>query len=277
VEDIGRGKLVQAFGLETNYLEAGEGYPVVLLHGSGPGVSAWTNWKKVIPEFAKKFGVIAPDLAGFGYTERNPDFSYDIKHWGKHLLAILDVLEIERCHVVGNSFGGSLALATSARFPERFNRMCLMGTPCDKFEMTDGLKAGWNYTPSVENMRKVMSLFPFDKSIISDELVEERYQASLIPGAQEGLRKLLAKPEDDGPTILSGMPEKVIVSIDIPTLILHGREDNVIPMEMGLKLARSMPQAELHLFGQCGHWVQAERFEDFVHLGIRHFERAAVQ
>lgn len=272
--DIGRGKLINAFGLETNILEAGSGESVLLLHGSGPGVSAWTNWKRVIPEFAKCYRVIAPDMAGFGFTERSDDFAYDIKHWGKHLLGILDALEIERCHVVGNSFGGSLALATAARFPDRFNRLCLMGTPCDKFQMTPGLRAGWDYTPSLESMRSVMANFPYDAAIITDELVEERYQTSLIPGAQEGLQKLLARPNEDGPTILSGMPEKVVANIDLPTLILHGREDFVIPMEMGIRLAKNMPRAELHLFGQCGHWVQAERFNDFVHLALRHFDKA---
>tara|TARA_R110001606_G_scaffold47570_1_gene121214 strand:- start:42191 stop:43018 length:828 start_codon:yes stop_codon:yes gene_type:complete len=273
--DIGRGKSVEAFGLDTNYHEAGEGYPIVLLHGSGPGVSAWTNWKRVMPALADGYRVIAPDLAGFGYTERRDDFSYDIKHWGKHLLAFLDAIGIEKCHVVGNSFGGSLALATAARFSERFSRLCLMGTPCDKFEMTEGLRAGWYYTPSLDNMRKVMMNFPCDTSIITDDLVEERYQTSLIPGAQEGLQKLLAKPSEDGPTILSGMPEKVVSGITLPTLVLHGREDRVIPVEMGLKIARAMPNAEMHMFGQCGHWVQAERFDDFVHLARRHFDKAA--
>ena len=265
------GKTVSAFGLKTYYYDEGAGSPVVLLHGSGPGVSAWTNWRQVIPAFSPYFRIIAPDLAGFGYTERSPDFSYDIKNWGKHFLAFLDALGLDKVNVVGNSFGGSLALATAARYPDRFSRICLMGTPCDKFEMTPGLRAGWDYTPDPANMRRVMEHFPFDPSVISDELVEERYRTSIIPGAQEGLRKLLVKPNDDGPTILSGMPESVAASIRHPTLILHGREDRVIPVEMGIKLARNIPNADLHMFGKCGHWVQAERFEEFVSLASRHF------
>ncbi len=268
---VGRGKVVEAFGLQTNYLEQGEGEPLLLLHGSGPGVSASTNWGKVIPAFAKHFRVIAPDLAGFGYTERNPEFSYDIKHWGKHLLAFLDALGLEKVHAVGNSFGGSLLLATAARFPDRFNRICLMGTPCDKFVMTDGLKAGWNYTPSLENMRAAMSLFPYSQDTITDELVQERYEASLIPGAQEGLRKLLAKPNEDGDTILSGMPEHVCAKIEHPAIVLHGREDNVIPVQMGMKIAKNLPNADLHVFSKCGHWVMAERPLDFVKLTRDHF------
>jgi 2-hydroxy-6-oxo-octa-2,4-dienoate hydrolase len=267
----GKGQFINAFGLETNYLEQGSGTPLLLLHGSGPGVSAWTNWRKVMPAYAQDFRVIAPDLAGFGYTERKPEFTYDIKHWGKHLLAFLDALDLPKVHAIGNSFGGSLLLATAARFPERFDRICLMGTPCDKFAMTEGLKSGWNYTPSMENMRAAMGNFPYDAGIITDELVRERYETSLIPGAQEGLRKLLAKPNETGETILSGMPEQVVAKIEHKALVLHGREDRVIPSQMGLKLAQNMPNADLHLFSKCGHWVMAERPADFIRLTRQHF------
>ena len=268
----GRGQTIRALDLATNYHEAGTGAPVVLLHGSGPGVSAWTNWKRVMPEFARDFRVIAPDMAGFGYTERNPDLEYDIKLWVKHLIAFLDALGIEKANLIGNSFGGSLSLAAAARFPDRFDRIVLMGTPCDKFMMTPGLRAGWDYQPSRENMRAAMAHFPYDPSFITDELVEDRYQTSLIPGAQEGLRKLLAKPNEEGETPLSGMPAKVVANIEHATLVLHGREDKVVPVEMGILLARSMPNAELHMFGRCGHWVQAERFDAFVSLASAHLK-----
>jgi 2-hydroxy-6-oxo-octa-2,4-dienoate hydrolase len=211
-------------------------------------------------------------MAGFGYTERKPDFEYAIKGWVKHLLGFMDALGIECAHLVGNSFGGSLALAAAARFPERFGRLVLMGTPCDKFVMTPGLRAGWDYTPSREVMRATMAHFPYDASVITDELVEDRYQASLIPGAQEGLRKLLAEPLPEGDTPLSGMPEAVVAKIIHPTLVLHGREDRVIPVEMGLRLANNIPNAELHMFGHCGHWVQAERYDAFIALTLRHLQ-----
>jgi len=271
-DEAGRGKSIRALDLATNYHEAGTGAPLLLLHGSGPGVSAWTNWKRVIPAFADNFRVIAPDMAGFGYTERNAALTYDIKLWVRHLVALLDALGIAKASVVGNSFGGSLALAAAARFPDRFDRLIFMGTPCDKFAMTPGLRAGWDYTPSREAMRATMAHFPHDPAVITDELVEDRYKASLIPGAQEGLRKLLAKPNEDGDTMLSGMPEKVVAGITHPALVLHGREDRVIPVEMGILLGSTLPNAEFHMFGQCGHWVQAERFEHFVALTRRHLD-----
>jgi 2-hydroxy-6-oxo-octa-2,4-dienoate hydrolase len=266
----GVGKSVKAFDIQTNYHEAGTGDVVILLHGSGPGVSAWTNWRRVMPALSTTFRVLAPDMAGFGYTERRDDLTYDIKLWVKQLIGFMDALEIKTAHLVGNSFGGSLALAAALRFPERVGRLTLMGTPCGKFNMTPGLRAGWFYEPSLENMRSTMSLFPFDQSLITDELVRERYATSLIPGAQEGLRRLLAKPNEEGETVLSGMPEDAVAGLKHPTLILHGREDCVIPVELGLRLANRIPNAELHLFGRCGHWVQAERFDQFIALTRLH-------
>lgn len=273
----GRGNTVAALDIETNYHDTGgDGPVVVLLHGSGPGVSAWTNWKRVMPALANDHRVVAPDLPGFGYTERKPDLHYDMKLWSKHLVAFLDGLNLPKVSLIGNSFGGSLALAVAARFPDRFERLVLMGTPCGAFAMTPGLRAGWDYQPSRENMRAAMAHFPYDPSAITDELVEDRYQASLIPGAQEGLRKLLAKPNEEGDTPLSGVPVKVVSTVPHPTLVLHGRDDEVIPVEMGILLARSMPRADLHMFARCGHWVQAERFDTFVALAKAHLAVHAV-
>lgn len=270
----GVGARIAAAGIETNYHDSGSGAPVILLHGSGPGVSAWTNWKRVMPALAGDFRVLAPDMAGFGYTERKPDQVYDIKHWVIHLIGFMDALGIAKASLVGNSFGGSLAIAAAARHPDRFERLVLMGTPCGPFMMTPGLRAGWDYTPGEENMRRVMAHFPYDPAFITDELVADRYAASQIPGAQEGLRQLLAKPNDEGDTPLSGMPEAIAAKIVHPTLVLHGREDRVIPLELGLRIAHAVPNAQMHIFGQCGHWVQAERFDDFVALTHRHLASA---
>ena len=266
----GKGRRIWAGGIETNYHELGFGRTVILLHGSGPGVSAATNWAKVMPALATRFHVLAPDMAGFGYSERRPDIRYDIKLWVRHLLGFMDALRISQASLIGNSFGGSLALAAAARHPDRFSRLVLMGTPCGTFTMTPGLRAGWDYVPDREIMRRTMSFFPYDPGTITDELVEERYQTSLIPGAQEALRQLLARPEGEGETTLSGMPEAAVGAIEHPALVIHGREDLVIPVELGLRLARAMPNADLHVFGKCGHWVQAERFKPFIALAQLH-------
>ncbi|ARN19622.1 alpha/beta fold hydrolase [Piscinibacter gummiphilus] len=265
-EHPGIGRTLVAAEHETNYFDEGRGKPLFLLHGSGPGVSAWTNWAKVMPDLAKDFRVIAPDIAGFGFTEFRADSKYDIKLWVKHLVGILDALGIEKASFVGNSFGGALSVGLALFAPQRVDRLVLLGTPAGEFEQTPGLRSAWEYEPSLENMERTMRLFPYDQSIITPEMVSTRYEASARPGAQDALRKLLPKPNTEGPTIVRGFPKESLEKITAPTLVLHGREDRVVPVQCGLLLANSIPRAELHLFGQSGHWVQTEHRERFLQL-----------
>lgn len=260
------GKTIMAADHRTNYHEMGEGKPLMLLHGSGPGVSGYTNWSKVMPDLAKKFRVIAPDIAGFGFTEFKADNKYDMKLWVRHLVGILDVLGIEKCSFVGNSFGGALAIGLALFEPSRVEKIVLLGTPAGEFVQTEGLASASTYEPSLENMERVMRLFPYDQSIITPEMVQTRYEASARPGAQDALRKLIPAPNPDGPTILKGFPEGALAKITAKTLVLHGREDRVVPPECGFLLAKTIPNADLHLFAKCGHWVQTERREDFLKL-----------
>jgi 2-hydroxy-6-oxo-octa-2,4-dienoate hydrolase len=258
---------IQAAGHATNVLEAGSGSAVLLLHGSGPGVSARANWLGVIADLAERFRVVAPDIAGFGETEFKADGAYDIKLWVAHLLGVMDALGIERAALVGNSFGGGISLAASLRHAERIARLVLLGTPAGEFPMTPGLRAGWEYEPSPDAMRELLELFPYSTSLVTEAMVRERYEASARPGAQDAYRKLLPAPQPDGrETIVRGVPEAALRGIELPTLVLHGREDRVIPFELGLRLHRAIPDSELHGFGRCGHWVQLERRDAFVRL-----------
>lgn len=266
---------IDAAGHRTNLLEAGSGTPVVLLHGSGPGVSAWANWNGVLDAVAERHHVIAPDIAGFGHTELKPDGDYDIKVWVGHLIGVLDALDIERAALVGNSFGGGIALAAALRHPERVERLVLMGTPAGEFTMTPGLRAGWEYEPSEDAMRSLLRLFPHDERWVTDEMVAERYAASARPGAQAAFRRLIPAPEPEGETIVRGVPERALRTIAQPTLVLHGREDHVVPFELGVRLHRCIPDSELHGFGQCGHWVQVERRERFLDLTLEFLARGA--
>ncbi|WP_208453250.1 MULTISPECIES: alpha/beta fold hydrolase [Burkholderia] len=262
----GVGKMLVAADHQTNYHEVGQGKPLFLLHGSGPGVSGWTNWKGVMNELGRHFRVIVPDIAGFGFTEFKEGNKYDIKLWVRHLTGIMDALGIEKASFVGNSFGGALSIGLALFDRTRVERLVLLGTPAGEFEQTPGLRSAWTYEPSLENMEQTMRLFPYDQSIITEEMVRARYEASARPGAQDALRKLIPKPSDEGATVVRGFPASAVAGIEAPTLVLHGREDKVVPPECGFLLAQHIPNADLHLFAKCGHWVQTERRADFLRL-----------
>lgn len=248
---------IQTGAFKTNYHDVGEGYPVFMIHGSGPGVTGWANWRLVIPEISKNHRVIAPDMAGFGYTERVDGYEYTMDNWVQHSIDLMDALGIEKAHLVGNSFGGGLAIALAIKHPERVNRLVLMGAAGVSFELTAGLDEVWGYEPSVANMRKMMDLFAYDRSLVSDELAELRYKASIQPGFQESFSAMFPAPRQRWVEALASDPED-IKKIQHETLMVHGREDMVVPPITSTTLFDLIPNSQLHMFGKCGHWTQIE-------------------
>lgn len=263
------GMMIDAGGIRTNVHIAGDGPDVLLLHGSGPGVSAWANWRLTMPTLATQFRVIAPDIVGFGQTQRPAGFPYVLSSWTDHVLAVMDALDVERCHVVGNSFGCSLALALAIHHPDRVDRLVLMGATGVPFEITPGLEAVWGYEPSVEAMEELLGIFAFDRSLISRDLAELRYRASLQPGVQEAYRRMFPAPRQASLDAITHRPA-AIAGITAPTLIVHGREDQVIPLANAWTLLDLIEDAQLHVFGRCGHWTQIEHAEDFTALVMGH-------
>jgi len=202
VESPELGRSIIAGGYQTNLHEHGKGFPLMLIHGSGPGVTAWANWRLVMPELAKQRRVIAPDMLGFGYSERpaNPDYQRDV--WVEHAIGVLDALGIEQADLVGNSFGGGIALALAIRYPHRVRRLVLMGSVGVSFPITDGLDRVWGYEPSFQTMRSLMDTFAYDRALVTDELAELRYQASIAPGSRNPLRRCSRRHVSAGSTAL---------------------------------------------------------------------------
>src|SRR5580704_15780372 len=113
------GATADANGIKTNYLEAGKGDPVVLIHGSGPGVTSYANWRLVLPALAENFRVVAPDMVGFGFSERPTNIEYGVQTWADQVVGLMDTLELPKAHLVGNSFGGAIALRIATQHPAR--------------------------------------------------------------------------------------------------------------------------------------------------------------
>jgi len=259
------GREIVAAGYRTNLHDQGAGFPVLLIHGSGPGVTAWANWRGIIPQLAQHRRVIAPDMLGFGYSERPADARYSQQRWVEHAIGVLDALGIEQADIVGNSFGGGLALALAIRHPERVRRLVLMGSVGVSFPITQGLETAWGYTPSLANMRQLLDLFAWDRNLVNDELAELRYQASIRPGFQESFAAMFPPPRQNGVDDLAS-DEADIRALPHEALVIHGREDRIIPLEASLRLAELIPNSQLHVFGHCGHWTQIEHAGRFARL-----------
>lgn len=256
------GRTIVAAGIRTNVHDVGTGQPVLMIHGSGPGVSAWSNWRLNLPVLARTMRVIAPDCVGFGFTERPESVRYGRETWLRHLIGVLDERGVERADVVGNSFGGSMALALAIHHPERVRRLVLMGSVGVRFDLTPGLDAVWGYTPSLENMRRLLDVFAFDRGLVTDELAELRHRAASRPGIAEAFASMFPAPRQRWIEALAH-DEADIARLGNPTLILHGREDKVIPASSAQRLFDLIPHAELHMFGRSGHWTQVEHKDRF--------------
>ena len=259
------GRRIAAAGIDTNYHDQGSGFPLLLIHGSGPGVSAWANWRLVLPELARNRRVIAPDMVGFGFTERPAGQAYTLDAWVEHAVGLLDALDIEQTDLVGNSFGGAVAIALAVRHPERVRRLVLMGSVGVPFEISAGLDAVWGYTPSIENMRGLLDLFTYNREIATDELAALRYQASIRPGFQESFAAMFPAPRQRWVDAMASA-EADIRALPHETLVIHGREDQVIPLQTSLTLSEWIDRAQLHVFGRCGHWSQIEHAGRFARL-----------
>jgi 2-hydroxymuconate-semialdehyde hydrolase/2-hydroxy-6-oxo-octa-2,4-dienoate hydrolase len=255
-------RTIQTGEITTAYLEAGSGDPVLMLHGSGPGVSGTANWQYNIGPLAEKFHVLAPDIVGFGGTERPADIVYSLRAWTDHVWAFLDAHGIEKTAILGNSLGGRIALQMATDRPERISRLVLMGSPGVGMSLTEGLQALRAYEPSHDAMRALLrNYFAVDPTLITDELVAIRYEASVADGAYEAYRAMFFDPRHKGSEL--GITEDEVRAISTPALLVHGREDKVVPLSVSVTMLGLLPNADLHVFSRCGHWTQIERADEF--------------
>lgn len=270
------GKSVKTGQFTTNYLESGEehgGTPLLFIHGSGPGVSAYANWRLILPIVGKHNHAYAMDMVGFGYSDKptGEEVDYGIDLWTQQIKDFMDAMEFDKVNIVGNSFGGSLAISVALKYPERVNKIITMGAMGVEMDIPYGLNEVWGYQGTKEHMGELIDLFTYNKSFASDELIGVRHEASREPGFHEAFSSMFPYPRQSSVDDLS-FPDDEIKNIKHKTLLVHGREDKVVPVENSYRLINLLENADLHIFGGCGHWVQIEKSEEFGEL-VNNFTR----
>ena len=262
-------KTAQAGDLRISYVEAGSGEPVVCLHGAGPGASGWSNFRLNVAALAKRYRVIVPDLPGFGGSDKPLIAEKPIAFNARTLAAFFDTLKLDKVSLVGNSAGGATSCRFAIDYPQRVRKIVLMGSAGAGLgilgaQPPEGIRAmiGYFKEPSKERMRELIRAFVYDASFLTEELLEERFRASMEPAHLEFMRK--CPPLDD----LSAE----IGRIKAPALLVWGAEDRFVPVEVAFKFLHSLANSELHVFSQCGHWAQVERAERFNRLAMEFLE-----
>lgn len=270
------GKSVKTGNFTTNYLEAGEnngGTPLLFIHGSGPGVSGYANWRLVLPLVGKENHAYAMDMVGFGYSDKptGDEVDYGIDLWTQQIKDFIDALELDKVILVGNSFGGSLAFSVALKYPERVEKIITMGAMGVEMDIPYGLNEVWGYKGTRDHMAELIDLFTYNKDFASEELITTRHEASLEPGFHEAFSSMFPTPRQSSVDNLS-FPDEELKTIKHKTLLVHGREDKVVPVENSLRLNNLIEKSDLHVFGGCGHWVQIEKSEEFAEL-VNNFVR----
>jgi 2-hydroxymuconate-semialdehyde hydrolase len=250
--------------IDTGTSTAASAPPVLLLHGSGPGVTASANWRPVIPALSTGRRVIAPDQLGFGGTANGEQRTYGRAAWTGHALALLDTLGVGTIDIIGNSMGGAIALSMAAARPAAVRRIVLMGAMGVAMALPDGLNAVWGYTPGMKQMRRVIGLFAHNRDLITDELVEMRYRASLNQAVRDSWEAMFPEPRQRWVDDLA-LPGAELAAIQIPVLMVHGRDDRVVPWRASsAQLLDLLPDSRLHVLSGCGHWTMIEKTADFL-------------
>jgi 2-hydroxy-6-oxonona-2,4-dienedioate hydrolase len=253
----------------VHYHESGpaDGPPVVLLHGSGPGATAWSNFKTNIPHLSEHFRVLAPDQLGWG---KSSPVTFEDREHVTMLVQLLDAWGVDKAAVVGNSMGGGTALRFAAVHPERTSHVITMGSGsagANIFAAGDGPSEGLKVLrqayldPSPAQMKKLVDIMTYGPEFATDELAEERSRNAV---AHQVHLDNFAASMTNGRRNASTVEQ--LRGITAPALIIHGRDDRVVPIEGSLRLVSLIHNSRLVLLNRCGHWAQVEHADEFNRL-----------
>lgn len=247
-------------GEVTHYHEIGEGVPVVFLHGSGTGVSAAANWWLTLPAAGRHVRAIALDLIGWGASIEPEDAPLGIREWGAHVLRFLDALGIGKAWLVGNSLGGWIALQLAIEHPDRLLGIVSMGTG-GAIQRTSALQTHLDPDITPEGLQKAFEVFVTDPDLVPHWMVDARREIGAYEVGNGRLARVMNARERDRHA-LPLRPED-LEEVDLPVLLVHGRQDRVIPVQRTLDLVQWLPRSDALILNGCGHWSMIERADAF--------------
>lgn len=256
-------RYVDAAGVRTHYLEAGQGRPLVLVHGGGAGADSWGNWRDCIPVFAKHFRVLAVDMVGFGKTDKpSPDvYDYDQPGRNRHLQAFIEAMGLEKVCLIGNSMGGAASIGVALSRPDLIDRLVLMGSaglPIPERPSPE-LQANLNYDFTLEGMGRVVKGLTGPDYRAPAELIQYRYDISIEPAARAALEAINAWTRKG----TLNYPEDLLATIKLPILVVNGKDDGVSILPRAYKFLELFENSWGYIVPHCGHWAMVEQTADF--------------
>jgi pimeloyl-ACP methyl ester carboxylesterase len=260
-------KFVTVEGVKLHYQELGSGAPLICIHGAGPGASAESNFKLNAGPLSRKFRVILYDMPQYGKSDKVVVTEGRLTYNARILHGFVDAIRLERTSIIGNSMGGQVALKFGIEYPDRLEKVAIIGsTPMPPIFTpfpVEGIKLIANYYkgsgPSREKLRELLKTLVFDSSFLTEEVFEERYKASVEPEVLELWTK--RQPEHVRENLASQLPK-----LKAKLLICWGMDDRFGALDVGLQMMRLVNGARMHIFSNCGHWAQVEHADAFNRL-----------
>ncbi|WP_280236603.1 alpha/beta fold hydrolase [Nocardia cyriacigeorgica] len=253
------------------YHEAGDGPPLLLLHGSGPGVTGWRNFRGNLGVFAEDFRCLILEFPGFGVSD---DFGgHPMVTALEAVVRFVEALGLDRVDIIGNSMGGGVALNYAIAHPEKVGKLVTIGGIGKNIFSPgpgEGIKLLQEFTENPTRARLIEWLHSmvYDPALVTEELIEERWTQATDPATLDSARRMYSKAAftamvramevSDTPP-----PWAMLHKVQAPTLVTWGRDDRVSPLDMALIPMRTIPRAELHVFPHCGHWAMIEQKDAF--------------
>ncbi|AQT79876.1 alpha/beta hydrolase [Mycolicibacterium litorale] len=263
------------------YHEAGDGPPLLLLHGSGPGVTGWRNFRGNLAFFAQHFRCLILEFPGFGVSD---DFGgHPMLDAQAAVPAFVDALELDRVHVIGNSMGGGVGINFAINHRERIGKLVSIGgigTNIYSPGPSEGIRLLQEFTEDPTRQRLVdwLNSMVYDPAIVTEDLIEERWALATDPDTLASARRMYGKAAFAAMTKMMRnadfpLPWAIMHKVKAPTLLTWGRDDRVSPLDMSLIPMRTIPNAELHVFPNCGHWVMIEAKQAFEAVVMNFLQR----
>jgi 2-hydroxy-6-oxonona-2,4-dienedioate hydrolase len=259
---------------DIHYHEAGEGPVLLLLHGSGPGVTGWANFENNLPVFAEHYRTFILDLPGYGKSA--PVEGMPMQVCADAVIRFLDGLKIDKAHILGNSLGGMVGSMVAAQKPARVDKfVSIGGLGYGLFNAfpNEGINLLVEFIEDPTRARLVQWLHSmvYDKAIVTDELIEKRLKQALDPVTMATSKKLYSRAAMNGIAAMTEGPHAAatfahLAAIQAPTLLVWGRDDRVSSMDRAFVAMRMVPNCELHVFPKCGHWAMIERKAEFENI-----------
>ncbi|MER5390790.1 alpha/beta fold hydrolase [Saccharopolyspora sp. NPDC002686] len=248
------------------YHEAGQGPPLLMLHGSGPGVTGWRNYRGNLAFFAEHFRCLVLEFPGFGVSD--PTDEHPMVAAPSAVLRFLRGLGLDQVDVIGNSMGGIVAANLAIAQPDLFRRIVTIGgVGRNIFSPSpgEGIKLLMDFTedPTREKLIRWLHSMVFNPAVVTEEMIEERWQQATDPKTLESARRMYSREAMAAAAAASDQAPywSMLHKITAPTLITWGRDDRVSPVDMALLPMRTIPRAEVHVLPDCGHWAMIEQKE----------------